>query len=72
VPALQHFALYAPGGEARRPLVSRVSIYSYFEIDCRNLLGLSMIKISRGRPTFMKSKNVSSGIGALKRVKPFV
>ena len=36
-------------------------------------LGLSLMKISRGRPTFMKSlKKVSSGIGALKRVRPFV
>ena len=31
------------------------------------------MKISRGRPTFMKSlKKVSSGIGTLKRVRPFV
>ena len=36
-------------------------------------MGLSLMKISRGRPTFMKSlKKVSSGIGALKRVRPFV
>ena len=35
-------------------------------------MGLSSMKISRGRPTFMKSlKKISSGIGALKRVKPF-
>ena len=31
------------------------------------------MKVSRGRPTFMKSlKKVSSGVGALKRVRPFV
>ena len=31
------------------------------------------MKTSRGRPTFMKSlKKVSTGVGALKRVRPFV
>ena len=38
-----------------------------------NLSGLSLMKISRERPTLMKSLKVSSGIGALKkRVRPFV
>ena len=38
-----------------------------------NLSRLSLMKISLRRPTFMKSlKKVSSGIGALKRVRPFV
>ena len=39
-----------------------------------NLSCLSLMKISLRRPTFMKTlkKKVSSGIGALKRVRPFV
>ena len=38
-----------------------------------NLSRLSLMKISLRRPTFMKSlKKGSSGIGALKRVRPFV
>ena len=52
----------------RYPLLS--SVITYFRVRFRNLKS----QISHGRPIFMKSlKNkVSSGIGALKRVRPFV